>query len=174
MAVKLLPLTIAELCAHALALERHAGLRFRDYAARMRKLGDWKVAFAFDEMGRDQDDEVRALEAAAGERGPAALSQWEYVWRLTYLPEATEGRPRLVPMSATEALQLALIAKRRAEAYYAEVAASAGDAMVRGCAAEMASAGQRQIRRIERLLAGGPEEPQQAGSSASGDAVLPS
>jgi hypothetical protein len=73
MAVRLLPLSIAELCAHALALERDAGMRFRDYAARMREFGRWRIAFAFDEMGREQDDEVRALEAAAGERRAAEL-----------------------------------------------------------------------------------------------------
>jgi len=173
MAVKLLPLTIAELCAHALALERDAGIRCRDYAARMRELGSWKTAFAFDEMGREQDREVCALEAAAGERRPAELSPWEYVWRLAYMPEGTENRPRLVPLSAREALQIALIARRRAEAYYADVAAGAGDAMVRGCAAEMASARQLQIQRIERLLDAGPEEALGAGPSGDDDASLP-
>jgi rubrerythrin len=68
------------------------------------------------------------------------------------MPEGMEHRPRLVPLSAREALQLAAVAKRRAEAFYNDVAAHAADAMVRSCAAEMASGEQVQIKRLERLL----------------------
>ena len=154
MGARLLPLSVAELCGHALELERDAGARFCEYAGRMRELGAGQVASAFDELRREQDEEVRALEAASGERRPAELSPWEYAWRLTYMPEGMEQQPRLVPLSAREALQLALIAKRRAEAFYCDVADNARDAVVRGCAAEMASAERGQIQRLERLLVG--------------------
>ena len=154
MGARLLPLSVAELCGHALELERDAGARFREYAGRMRELGAGQVASAFDELTIEQDEEVRALEAASGERRPGELSPWEYAWRLTYMPEGMEQRPRLVPLSAREALQLALIAKRRAESFYCDVADNATDAVVRSCAAEMASAERSQIRRLERLLAG--------------------
>src|SRR6185295_2186822 len=152
MAVKLLPLSVAELCAHALELERDAGMRFREYAARMRELECGQIALAFDELSREQDEEVRSLEAAAGERKPAELSPWEYVWRLTYMPEGMEHRPRLVPLSAREALQLATVAKRRAEAFYSDVAEHATDSTVRSCAADMAAGEQVHIKRLERLL----------------------
>ncbi len=176
MAVKLLPLSVAELCAHALALERDAGLRFREYAARMRELECEPIARAFDELSREQDEEVIALEAAAGDRKPAELSPWEYVWRLTYMPEGMEHRPRLVPLSAREALQLATVAKRRAEAFYSDVAAHATDGMVRNCAAEMASGELLQVKRLERLLAVEMRATQRSETSTSGrvDAILPS
>src|SRR5258706_11711389 len=117
MGVKLLPLSVAELCAHALELERDAGLRFREYAARMREIGAERAAAAFDDFSQEQDEEVRALEGAAGEQKHTALSPWEYVWRLNYMPDGdTQDKPRLVPMNAREALQLATLAKRRAEA----------------------------------------------------------
>ena len=45
-----------------------------------------------------------------------------------------------------------MVAKRRAESFYNDVATNAGDQVVRGCAAEMASDETRQIRRLERLL----------------------
>ena len=48
MGVKLLPLSVAELCAHALELEREAAIRYREYAARMREMGELKTAEAFD------------------------------------------------------------------------------------------------------------------------------
>lgn len=171
MAVKLLPLSVAELCAHALSLERDAGLRFREYAARMRELDAGDIASAFDELSREQDEEVRALEVAAGDRRPAELSPWEYVWRLTYMPEGMEHHPRLVPLSAREALQLATVAKRRAEAFYSDVAAHATDSMVRSCAAEMASGEQAHIKRLERLL--GAEMRAAAAKPGSEDAALP-
>jgi rubrerythrin len=173
MAVKLLPLSVAELCAHALALERDAALRFREYAARMHELGAPHVAGAFVDMGREQDEEVRALEAAAGDRRPAELSPWEYVWRLTYMPEGMEHKPRLVPLSAREAIQLAAIAKRRAEAFYSDVAEHADDRTVRSCAAEMASAEQRQIQRLEHLLSAELDEARSMEMSGGGNAPVP-
>ena len=176
MGAKLLPLSVPELCAHALALERDAGLRFRQYAVRMRELDCETVARAFDELSREQDEEVRALEAAAGDRKPAELSPWEYVWRLTYMPEGMEHRPRLVPLSAREALQLATVAKRRAESFYSDVATHATDNMVRSCAAEMASGELVHVRRLERLLATEMRNPERGDSPTSGrvDARLPS
>lgn len=152
MGVKLLPLSVAELSAHALELEREAGARYREYAARMREIGEEKTADVFDDLTRDQDAEVRALEASAGDRRASELSPWEYVWRLTYLPEKLEQTPRLVPLSAREALQLALLAKRRAEAFYSDVAGNARDDIVRLCAAEMMANEVQQVHYLEWLL----------------------
>ena len=103
------------------------------------------------------------------------METWEYVWRLTYMPEGVEHRARLVPLSAREALQLATVAKRRAEAFYSDVAAHAGDGVVRSCAAEMASAEQGQIKRLEKLLSAEMRGSQVVvGVSGSRDARRPS
>ena len=172
MGEKLLPLSIPELCAHALDLERDAGMRFREYAARMRETGSAHIAAAFDEKVREQEEEVRALEAASGGRARAELSPWEYAWRLTYLPDGMDNRPRLMPRNAREALQFSVLAKRRAESFYRDVAENARDVVVRGCAAEMASAGHCQIEFLERLLAGENIDAQFATESGSGDTSL--
>lgn len=172
MGEKLLPLSIPELCAHALELERDAGTRFREYAALMRELGAANVAAAFDEKVREQDEEVRALEAACVGHPQVALSPWESAWRLTYLPDGMDDRPRLVPRNAHEALQFSVLAKRRAESFYRDVAENARDAIVRGCAAEMASSGHCQIEFLERLLAGGIIDAQFFTESGSGDTSL--
>ena len=173
MGEKLLPLSIPELCAHALELERDAGIRFREYAARMREIGSGHIAGAFDEKVREQEEEVRALEAACGGHPRAELSPWESAWRLTYLPDGMDDRPRLVPRNAREALQFSVLAKRRAESFYLDVAENARDVVVRGCAAEMASSGQHQIELLERLLAGEIIDAQFSGQSGIGDASLP-
>jgi hypothetical protein len=172
MGEKLLPLSIPELCAHALELERDAEMRFREYAARMRELGSEHIAAAFDEKVREQQEEVRALEAASGGRARAELSPFEYAWRLTYLPDGMDDRPRLMPRNAREALQFSLIAKRRAESFYLDVAENARDVVVRGCAAEMASAEHRQVELLERLLAGEIIEAQFATQSGGRDVIL--
>jgi len=174
MGVKLLPLSVSELCAHALELERDAGTRFREYAARMREIGAERTASAFDEFRLEQDEEVRALENAAGDQKPNELSPWEYVWRLNYMPDGVHDKPRLVPINAREALQLATLAKRRAEAFYSDVAENARDAIVRSCAAEMAAGEQGQIQRLEHLLKAEMREAAQGGKSGFGGARLPS
>lgn len=152
MAVRLLPLTVSELCGHALELERDAAQRFSDYARRTRELGARATAQLFESLAVEQQQEVSALERSTGERKAAELSPWEYAWRLTYMPEAMEQRPRVIPVSAREALQLAVMSKRRAEAFYNDVGENARDAVVRSCAVEMASAERGQIRRLQRQL----------------------
>jgi rubrerythrin len=167
MGQKLLPLSMQELCAHALELERDAGARFRQYAERMREIGAQKLADEFDAMSRAQAEEARALQAAAGGHPPAELTPWEHAWRLAYLPDG-DG-PRAAPLTARDALQFAALAKRRAEAFYREVADNARDEMVRSCAQEMGSAERRQILRLEWLLEAEGGEAAAGGLSQDGD-----
>ena len=169
MGARLLPLTVAELCAHALELERDAAQRCRDYAARMRELGEEPVAQTFDALYSEEMEEIAALEAASGPHKPAELSPWEYAWRLTYTPEAMENKPRLVPLNAREALQLTLLAKRRAETFFGDVAAHAREPVVRSCAAEMAANERKHMRHLERLLVQEIKNDTRGGPSGGGD-----
>ena len=172
MGEKLLPLSMQELCAHALELERDAGARFREYAKRMRELGSERVAREFDAMVLEQETETRALQAAAGNHPPAELTPWEHAWRRTYLPDGLDGQPRAVPADAREALEYAALAKRRAERFYRDVADHTVNDIVRSCADEMAAAERRQILRIEMLLAWVSGESGPPAASWDGDARL--
>ena len=158
MAVRLLPLTVSELCAHALNFERDAAERCKDYAARLRSIGDIGAAEVFEQLLLEENDEIHALEAASGERKPAELSHWEYIWRLAYMPEAMDDKPRIVPVDAREALRLTVVAKRRAESFYTDVAENAQAAVVRSCALEMAANERRQLQMLEHYLAGTLQE----------------
>ena len=153
MGVRLLPLNVSELCSHALELERDCEQRFFDYSRHMHEIGAHGVANVFEELGQESINQIRALEVASGERRPAELSPWEYAWRLTYMPEGMEQKPRLVPLNAREALQLSVLAKRRAQDFFNDVAQNARDLVVRSCAAEMAAGEQSQLKRLEKLLA---------------------
>jgi len=147
------PMTMGELCWHALELKRYAESQWTEYAKRLRVLDEHGVAGALEDMVRDQSAEIAALDALAGMRPARELSPWEFVWHLSYLPEALEQRRRVLPMNGREALQLSLVSRRRAEKFYNDVAASDAEGKVRDCAAELAGGERWRIRRLEQLLA---------------------
>jgi len=153
MGSKLLPMTLAELCVHALLLEEGLGARYGEYARLTRDMGAHDVADAFREMERLEQQESKALEAGVQGRKLPELSPWEYVWRLTYAPDALESLPRVRPHDVREALQLALAAENRAESFYNDTATHARDAMVRSCAAELAQIKGHRLRQLEHLIA---------------------
>jgi Rubrerythrin len=147
---RLPPRDLADLCQHALALEKDAVMRFEAYAARMREIGAPEAAGMFQTLAAAQRVELRALVEAAG--GDATLPPWEYEWRVAYL-----GAPDAVaPASVRDALARALAAGQRAEAFYRDTADHARDPMVRGCAEEMGQAERRLLLQLEQLLAQQP------------------
>ena len=153
MGSKLLPMTLAELCVHALLLEQGLGARYGEYSRLTRDMGEHDVADAFREMERLEEQESKALKAGVQGRKLPELSPWEYVWRLTYAPDALESMPRVNPHDAGEALELALAAEHRAESFYSDTATHARDAMVRSCAGELAQIKSHRLRQLERLIA---------------------
>ena len=152
MGSKLLPMTLSELCVHALLLEEGLGARYGEYARLTRGMGAHDVADAFKEMERLEHQESKALKAGVQGRKLPELSPWEYVWRLTYAPDALESLPRIQPHDVREALQLALAAENRAESFYSDTATHARDAMVRSCAAELAEIKAHRLRQLEHLI----------------------
>lgn len=153
MGSRLVPMTLPELCVHALQLEQALGSRYAEYARVARDLGTHAIADAFREMQRLEEQESRALKAGVEGRKLAERSPWDHVWRLTYAPDALESGKRVRPRTAREALQLALVAEHRAESFYHDTAANAGDSMVRACAGEMAAVKCQRLQQLEHLLA---------------------
>ena len=153
MGSKLLPMTLSELCMHALRLEQGLGLRYGEYAKLTRAMGAHDVSDAFTEMERLEDQESRALRAGVDGSALPERSAWQYMWQLTYAPDGMEAHKRVRPQDAREALQLALAAERRAESFYSDTATHARDAMVRSCAAELAEIKGLRLRQLENLLA---------------------
>jgi rubrerythrin len=153
MGMRLLPLNVGELCAHALRLERDCEHRFREYAEQLHALEAHDIANVFEELALEETKVTAMLKALGCESKPVEISPWEYAWRLTYMPEGMEHRPRLVPLNAREALQLAVLAKRRAQVFYYDAADNGRDNLVRGCAAELAAGEHVHLQRLQRLLA---------------------
>jgi hypothetical protein len=153
MGSNLLPMTLSELCMHALRLEQGLGLRYGEYAKLTRAMGAHEVSDAFAEMERLEEQEARALSAGVDGAKRPERSAWQSLWQLTYAPVGMESHKRVRPQDAREALQLALAAERRAESFYSDTATNARDAMVRSCAAELAEIKGLRLRQLEHLLA---------------------
>ena len=153
MGQRLLPQTLIELYAHALAIEREAFKRFVELERFMRDVGLDHIADEFEKIGKEEQEQYEALAIGTAERELPALADWEYAWH--YLgPQTPKMQP---PKNAREALGLALATERRAQNFYVDVAEHAADDAVCAFAAEMATDEQRHVARLEQLLAREPE-----------------
>lgn len=149
---RLLPLSLDELYAHSLALERHAAARYRDYAQIVRDLGHHQLAETFVQLEKDELEQVSLLERGAGGRTLPEVPTWEHGLALAGASGAVKHRPVERPRSAADAIAMALAAERRAEAFYCDVAAHAGEIAVKSVAALMAEDERRHIDQLEGLL----------------------
>lgn len=162
MGQRLLPQTLIELYAHALAIEREAFKRFVELERTMRDAGLDSIAEEFQRIGREEQEQYEALALGTAERELPQIAPWEYAWH--YLgPDADKVR---APKNAREALRLALTTERRAQNFYIDVAEHASDDAVCAFAAEMAADEQRHVQHLEQLLARETEAARSAGDDA--------
>ena len=161
-----LPRNLPELIAHAIAYERQAASRFREYAEHLHELGCDGAAEAFRRMERIERAHLESLQECVAGGAPPVLEPRDYMRHLLATRNALELAFPATPRNAREALVLALAAERRAEIYYRDAAANAADPRVRGLAADLAAGEHRHVRVVERLLAyaaaGGPREERRA------------
>jgi len=153
MGQRLLPQTLIDLYAHALAIERDAFKRFVELERFMRDAGMDYLADEFERIGKEEQEQYEALALGTAERDLPQLESWEYAWH--YL--GADADKVAAPKSARDALKLALSTERRAQNFYVDVAEHANDDAVCAFAAEMAADEQRHIARLEQLLAREPE-----------------
>lgn len=162
MGQRLLPQTLIELYAHALAIEREAFHRFRELEAYLRDCGVDYLADELAAIGREEQEQYEALAAGTSERQLPPIAAWEYAWH--YLGPQADQRP--APRSSREALAAALSLERRAQSFYVDVAEHCADDAVCAFAAEMAADETRHIQRLELLLAREPESARAAEDEA--------
>ncbi|HUG77653.1 MAG TPA: ferritin family protein [Burkholderiales bacterium] len=162
---RLLPRTLPELFAHALAVEREAMKRFEELAQFMRDTGFDHLAEELEAIGREEREQHDTLALGTADRRLPEISSWEYAWHHLG-PQADKVAP---PTSAREALALALAVERRTQFFYADVAENVSDDAVSAFAAEMAADEQRHIARLETLL---QREPDPARRSDEPDGVM--
>ena len=149
--------TLPELYAHAIAIEREAVVRYREFSQWMRDLGEDHVADLFDKLEKTEKDHLHGLEKETAQFPLPELSPWQYAWLFTSLPRSLDNAFPLMPQSTRDALKLALSAEHRAISFYRSVANEAADPMVRMIATTMLGEERHHVRDIERALEREPD-----------------
>lgn len=149
--------SLPELYAHAIAIEREAVVRYREFSQWMRDLGEDHVAELFEKLEEIEKQHLRALEKETAQFPLPELSPWQYAWLFTSLPGTLDDAFPLMPQNTRDALKLALAAERRAINFYRNVANEAQDPVVRMVATTMLGEERHHIRDIERALEREPD-----------------
>jgi rubrerythrin len=166
---RLLPNTLPELYAHALAVEREAAKRFSELERSMRDAGIDHLAEEFAKIGGEEREQYEALALGTADRKLPELRAWEYAWHFL----GPQAEIAFKPKNAREALKQAIASERRAQNFYTDVAEHSMDDSVCAFAAEMAVDEQRHVKRLEALLAREPEPAQVETADDAGGARLP-
>jgi rubrerythrin len=154
---QLIPASASELFAHALAIEREALSRYREFAGWMRDLGIEHVAGVFQRLEQGDREHLAALERSAAGLELPEISPWEYAWFFTSSPTYMEVSFPLMPQTPRDALSLACAAERRAEEFFLIAASRMRDAGGVKLAVEMALEEHRRVAEIERVLQREPD-----------------
>jgi rubrerythrin len=149
--------SIAELYAHALAVEREAAARYAELAEFMADRDNAPVAELFSRLAQIEEEHADAIVARARDLDLPALEPFEHTWFDAGPPETVAHEFVFRLMSPHDALKVALEAERRARAYFEEVFAAAADPDLKTLAASMIQEEQQHIDWVERALAAAPD-----------------
>jgi rubrerythrin len=149
--------SIAELYAHALAVEREAAARYAELAEFMSDHGNAPVAELFARLAQIEEEHADAIVARARGLNVPALRSFEHTWFDAGPPETVAHEFVFRLMTPHDALKVALEAEQRARAYFEAVFAAATAPDVKMLAASMIQEEQQHIEWVERALAMDPD-----------------
>jgi rubrerythrin len=149
--------SIAELYAHALAVEREAAARYAELAEFMSDHGNQQVAELFARLAQIEEEHADAIVARARGLNVPALRSFEHTWFDAGPPETVAHEFVFRLMTPHDALKVALEAEQRARAYFEAVFAAATAPDVKMLAASMIQEEQQHIEWVERALAMDPD-----------------
>jgi rubrerythrin len=149
--------TAAELYAHAIAIEREAAERYGEFAERMDDLGNEALADLFGWLAGVEAEHLQTLERRTAGVALPRFAPGEYRWIDAAAPETAAHELVFRLMTPRHALDIALAAEKRAQAFFEGVLTSAQDPALRGLAREMAAEEQEHVRLVERLLERTPD-----------------
>ena len=146
-----------ELYVHAIAIEREAAERYADFAERMADLGNDALAALFDRLaGFEAEHLVELLRRTEGVTLPE-LKTHDYKWLDAAAPETAARELIFRLMTPRHALEIALAAEKRAQAFFEQAFMTADDPALRALAREMAAEEQEHVGMVEALLQRTPE-----------------
>ena len=149
--------TAPELYAHAIAIEREAAERYGELAARMADRGHEAVADIFSHLARLEGEHLDALERRTAGVAVPQIAAGEYAWLDVGPPETAAHEWLFRLITPRQALQVALKAEQRAQAFFERVCLTADDPALRMLAREMALEESEHINLVERLIERTPD-----------------
>ena len=131
------PATLEEFMVQALAMEREAVERYSDFADQMETHNNREVAAMFRTMAGYETKHAQEIMAEMGWKEPPLQALQGVRWAGFDAPEAPPIDAVHYLMQPWHALQLALAAEQRAEAFFGALAAAATNEEVRAKALEL-------------------------------------
>ncbi len=147
------PQTIDEFMAQALAMEREAVARYTELADMMDTHNNLEVAALFRKMAGYERLHVAQILADMGWTEDTAAPRGPGVWAAPEAPESVPIDEMHYLMHPWHALNLALAAEQRAEAFFAEGARQATSEHVRRAAEEMRAEEAEHVELVKAWLA---------------------
>jgi len=148
---------VAALYAHALAIEREAAARYGEFATRMADEGNEAVAQLFAELAGFEGKHASALEGECDDMELPAIAPGEYAWLDAGAPETPAHDLLFQLMTPHDALEIALAAELRAQAFFEQVLDRVADPRLRDLATEMAQEEQAHAAWVREALARTPD-----------------
>lgn len=148
--------SVADLLAHAYAMESEAHERYRDLADQMEVHNNHEVAELFRKMAAIELLHAEKIRERAGD-ALKKYAPWTYRWPGFESPEAADVGDAHYLMTPHHALSLARGAERAALAFYENILSAGGDANMLALAGELAEEEREHVALIEAWLAKYPE-----------------
>ena len=148
--------TAPELYAHAIAIERQAAERYAELAERMQDEGRDDLGHTFAMLARAEAGHLQTLRARTDGVALPEIPATSYQWLTDDAPETPARQFLFSLMTPRDALYVALLAERRAQAFFEGVFMTCDDPALRALAREMAAEEQEHVLLIERLMESTP------------------
>lgn len=150
--------SMAELLAHALALEIEAVDRYAELAELMESHNNQEVSNLFTKMSDIEKLHVDQIRTQIQTRKLTKLPGIQYQWISAEGPETTDPADLHYLMTPHQALSLALLNEQRACDFYKNIVTTTPDEETRTLAAELAEEEEEHVALIKVWLAKYPEE----------------
>ena len=147
------PATLAEVMAQALSIEQEAAERYNALADVMEVHNNREVTELFRKMAAIEAKHAQQIMAGMGWKRPEEAPRVTPWWPGGDAPESVPQDEIHYLMTPWHALQLALGAEQRAEAFFAELASNAPTETVRKAALEMRDEEREHVTLIRNWLA---------------------
>jgi rubrerythrin len=153
----LAPRSLEDLMGQALTIEREAVARYEELADMMETHNNLEVAALFRKMAGYEQLHVEQILADMGWAADVVVPRHSGIWSSPESPEVVPIEEMHYLMHPWHALQLALSAEQRAEAFFAEMAGTAATEAVRAAAEEMRQEEAEHVALVREWLAKVPQ-----------------